>query len=110
MWTSISSFFIIWYTIETVSDENDEEDKDRRIDAAVETIREWGMGKAWREGESMEDMLSGFVRDGRHEFSTGMPSLFVIVLSPISEPRDVQHSNLIQLNRATLSSGPLTRD
>jgi hypothetical protein len=63
------------------------------------------MGKAWGEGESMEDVSSGFVRGGGHEFSTGMPSLFVIVLSPISEPKEVQHSNLIQLNRATLSSG-----
>ena len=30
--------------------------KDRRIDAAVETIRGWGMGKGWGEGESMEDV------------------------------------------------------
>ena len=64
-----------------------------------------GNGEGMGRTESIEDVSSGFVRGWRHEFSTGMPNLFAIVLSSISEPKNVWHSNLIQLNRATLSSG-----
>jgi len=62
-------YHLLGYTLETISDEEDEEDENRRIDAAVETIREWGMRKEWGEGEEwMEDALSQLVCGGELDF------------------------------------------
>jgi len=56
-------YYLMGYTLETISDEADEEDEDRRFDAAVKTIREWGLQKEWGEGEEwMEEALIGLVR------------------------------------------------
>ena len=56
-------YHLLGYTLETISDEEDEEEENRRIDAAVDTIREWGEGEKW-----MEDVLSHIVRGGDIEF------------------------------------------
>jgi len=50
-----------------MSDEEDEEEENRRIDAAVDMIQEWGRQKEWGE-EWMEDVLSCLVRGGDIEF------------------------------------------
>jgi len=55
-------YHLLGYTLETISDDEDEEDENRRIDAAVEVVREWGMRKEWGEGEEwMEDAMSRLV-------------------------------------------------
>ena len=62
-------YHLLGYTLETISDEEEEEDENRRIDAAVETIREWGMREEWAEGEEwMEVVLSRLVRGGDIDF------------------------------------------
>jgi hypothetical protein len=55
-------YHLMGYTLETVSDD-DEEDEDRRTEAALETVREWGVRKEWADGEVwMESALCGLVR------------------------------------------------
>lgn len=44
-------YHLMGYTLETISDE-DEEDEGRRSEAAAETIREWGVRKEWGKGRS----------------------------------------------------------
>jgi len=61
-------YHLLGYTLETISDEEDEEEENRRIDAAVDTIREWGRQEEWGEEEWMEDVLSRVVRGGDIEF------------------------------------------
>jgi hypothetical protein len=59
-------YHLMGYTLETISGD-DEEDENRRVAAALETIREWGMRKEWGPGEEwMEKSLSDFVR-GSHD-------------------------------------------
>ena len=59
-------YHLLGYTLETISDE---EDENRRIDAAVETIQEWGVQKEWGEGEEwMGDALSRLVCGSELEF------------------------------------------
>lgn len=56
-------YHLLGYTLETITDEEDEEDENKRVDAAVETIREWSARKEWGEGEEwMESALLGFLR------------------------------------------------
>jgi hypothetical protein len=51
------------FALEMMSDEIDEEDEDRRSEAAAETIREWGLREEWGEGEEwMEEALFGLMR------------------------------------------------
>jgi hypothetical protein len=58
----VGQLVLLGYTLETVSDE---EDETRRIDAAVEMNREWGMRKEWAEGEEwMRDALFPLVYGG----------------------------------------------
>ena len=61
-------YHFLGYTLETISDEEDEEQENRRIDAAVDMIRQWGVQKEWGEEEWMGDMLSCLVRGGDIEF------------------------------------------
>lgn len=62
-------YHLLGYTLETISDEEDEEEENRRMDAAVETIRGWGTRKEWGEGEEwMEGVLSRLVRGGDMDF------------------------------------------
>ena len=61
-------YHLLGYTLETISDEEDEEQENRRIDAAVDMIRHWGVQKEWGEEEWMGDMLSCLVRGGDIEF------------------------------------------
>jgi len=58
---------LLGYTLETMSDEEDDEQENRRIDAAMDTIQEWGVQKEWGE-KWMEDVLSRIVRGGDIEF------------------------------------------
>lgn len=56
-------YHLLGYTLETISDEDDEEDENKRVDAAVETVREWSARKEWGDGEEwMESALCGFLR------------------------------------------------
>ena len=56
-------YHLLGYTLETINDEEDEEVENKRVDAAVETIREWSLRKEWGEGEEwMESALCGFLR------------------------------------------------
>jgi len=66
--TQLMLYHLLGYTLETISDEEDKEEENRRIDTAVDTIREWGMQKEWGEEEWMEDVLSRLVRGRDIEF------------------------------------------
>jgi hypothetical protein len=57
-------YYLMGYTLETISDEVNEEDEDRRFDAAVKTIREWRLQKEWGEWEErmMKETLIGLMR------------------------------------------------
>jgi len=101
-WTSVSSCFyhLSGYTVETVSDKDGEEDEDRRIDAAVETIQGWGMGREWAEGEGWWTCLSCFVRGGVMDFPQNVELSRDGSISTVSS----------RLNRAPRSKWPPKRD
>src|SRR5712691_3847625 len=44
---SLVLYHLLRYSLDTFSNEEGEEGEDRRIDAAVETIRGWGMRREW---------------------------------------------------------------
>jgi hypothetical protein len=59
-------YHLMGHTLETVSDEDDEEDENKRADAAVQTVQEWSARKEWGNGEEwMGDALCGLVRGDR---------------------------------------------
>ena len=66
-------YHLLGYTLETISDEEDEEQENRCIDAAMDTIQAWGMqkewgGGGWRGGGVDGDMLFRLVRGRDIEF------------------------------------------
>ncbi|KAH9959319.1 hypothetical protein BC827DRAFT_1214348 [Russula dissimulans] len=54
-------YHLLGYTLETVNEEDEKEDEDRRV-AAIRTISEWGLRKEWGEEEAwMERVFSRFL-------------------------------------------------
>lgn len=47
----LNLYHLLGYTLETVSDEEDEKDENKRVDAAVETVRGWSARREWADGE-----------------------------------------------------------
>jgi len=61
-------YHLLEHDLETVNAEEDE-DEDKRVDTALQTIREWTVRKEWGEEEVwMERVLSRFFRGGGFRF------------------------------------------
>ena len=101
----LNLYHLLGYTLETISDEEDEEDENKRVDAALETVRGWSAQGEWADGEEwIGGALCGLLCGDRTCFPVWQSvELYVIYL--LNYDVHVPNSRLYHTSKSAVNPG-----